>query len=151
MDLANGREDFSPKPDETRRLVCTVTNSISLFFSFLSFLCFVLPIVEHQIKSYYGVSRNLLVKFKDDSIDETFSLAQALPDVPPAMADAVNRGSEIFTNLAVGTPWETVAKEVGYTLGSDNRIVRAQASKDLAKLVDVIMSWMASNAGPMLK
>ncbi|CAN1266272.1 hypothetical protein LINPERPRIM_LOCUS12488 [Linum perenne] len=152
MDLANGREDFSPKPDETRRL----------------------------IKSYYGVSRNLLVKFKDDSIDETFSLAQvlssesaissmidmsirslpgdhglplqqALPDVPPAMADAVNRGSEIFTNLAVGTPWETVAKEVGYTLGSDNRIVRAQASKDLAKLVDVIMSWMASNAGPMLK
>ncbi|CAN1180029.1 hypothetical protein LINPERHAP2_LOCUS34556 [Linum perenne] len=152
MDLANGREDFSPKPDETRRL----------------------------IKSYYGVSKNLLVKFKDDSIDETFSLAQvlssesaissmidmsirsipgdhglplqqALPDVPPAMADAVNRGSEIFTNLAVGTPWETVAKEVGYTLGSDNRIIRAQASKDLAKLVDVIMSWMASNAGPMLK
>ncbi|CAN1180036.1 hypothetical protein LINPERHAP2_LOCUS34556, partial [Linum perenne] len=104
-----------------------------------------------QIKSYYGVSKNLLVKFKDDSIDETFSLAQALPDVPPAMADAVNRGSEIFTNLAVGTPWETVAKEVGYTLGSDNRIIRAQASKDLAKLVDVIMSWMASNAGPMLK
>ncbi|CAN0903717.1 hypothetical protein LINGRAHAP2_LOCUS22709 [Linum grandiflorum] len=151
MDLVNGREDFSPKPEETRRL----------------------------IKSYYGVSRNLLVKFKDDSIDETFSLAQvlssesavssmidlsirslpgdhglplqqALPDVPPAMADAVNRGSELFTNLAVGTPWETVAKEVGYSLGTDNRIVRAQASKDLAKLVDVIMSWMASNAGPKI-
>lgn len=31
-----------------------------------------------QIKSYYGVSRNLLVKFKDDSIDETPTLAQVL-------------------------------------------------------------------------
>ncbi|CAL1406265.1 unnamed protein product [Linum trigynum] len=149
MDLVNGREDFSPKPEETRRL----------------------------IRSYYGVSRNLLIKFKDDSIDETSSLAkvlssesaisslldmsirslpgdhglplqQGLPDVPPAMADAVNRGSELFTNLAVGTPWETVAKEVGNTLGTDNQILRAQASKDLAKLVDVITSWMASNAGP---
>ncbi|EEF48637.1 conserved hypothetical protein [Ricinus communis] len=45
-----------------------------------------------QIKSYYGISRNLLIKFKDDAIDETSTLAQDLPDVPPAMADAVNRG-----------------------------------------------------------
>ncbi|CAI0399477.1 unnamed protein product [Linum tenue] len=149
MDLVNGREEFSPKPEETCRL----------------------------ITSYYGVSRNLLIKFTDDSIDETLSLAkvlssesaisslldmsirslpgdhglplqQGLPDVPPAMADAVNRGSELFTNLAVGTPWETVAKEVGNTLGTDNQIPRAQSSRDLAKLVDVITSWMASNAGP---
>lgn len=31
-----------------------------------------------QIKSYYGVSRNLLIKFKDDVIDETPTLAHAL-------------------------------------------------------------------------
>ena len=31
-----------------------------------------------QIKSYYGVSRNLLIKFKDDQIDETSILAQVL-------------------------------------------------------------------------
>lgn len=31
-----------------------------------------------QIKSYYGISRNLLVKFKDDTIDETPILAQLL-------------------------------------------------------------------------
>lgn len=31
-----------------------------------------------QIKSYYGISRNLLVKFKDDIIDETPTLAQVL-------------------------------------------------------------------------
>ncbi|KAB1201712.1 hypothetical protein CJ030_MR7G000361 [Morella rubra] len=151
MDLAKGREDFSPKPEETRRL----------------------------IKSYYGISRNLLIKFKDDAIDETSTLAQvlssesaissmldmsirllpgdhglplqqALPDVPPAMADAVNRGGELLANLAVGTPWETVAKEVGNTLGVDPRIGRAEISKDTDLLVDVITAWMASNSGPKL-
>ncbi|WCJ42260.1 hypothetical protein M5689_023080 [Euphorbia peplus] len=151
MDLAKGREDFSPKPEETRRL----------------------------IKAYYGISRNLLIKFQDDTIDETPRLAQvlsseaaissmldmsirklpgdhglplqqALPDVPPAMADAVNRGSEFLANLTVGTSWETVAKEVGNTLGADSKILRAQASKDVEQLVDVVTSWMASNTGPKL-
>ncbi|KAF7807524.1 Alpha/Beta hydrolase fold [Senna tora] len=151
MDLVKGREDFIPKPEETRRL----------------------------IRSYYGVSRNLLIKFKDDLIDETSTLAQvlgsesaisseldmsirklpgdhglplqqALPDVPPAMADAVNRGSELLSNLTVGTPWETVAKEVGNTLGIDSKILRAEISKDMDLLVDVISSWMVSNSGPKL-
>lgn len=31
-----------------------------------------------QVKSYYGISRNLLIKFKDDTIDETSTLAQVL-------------------------------------------------------------------------
>ncbi|XP_072962074.1 uncharacterized protein [Typha angustifolia] len=151
MDLVQGREDFTPKPEETRRL----------------------------IKSYYGISRNLLIKFKDDNIDETSTLAQVLssestissmldisirsmsgdhglplqqilPDVPPAMADAVNRGGELLANLTAGTPWEAVAKEVGNTLGTDSGILRAQISKDVNMLVDVIASWMTSNSGPRL-
>ncbi|KAM1403290.1 hypothetical protein ACFX2I_011915 [Malus domestica] len=151
MDLVKGREDFAPKPEETRRLV----------------------------KSYYGISRNLLVKFKDDMIDETSTLAellssdsaissmldmsirllpgdhglpfqQTLPDVPPAMADAVNRGSEMLANLTVGTPWETVAKEVGSTWGVDSKVLRAEASKDVGLLVDVVAAWITSNTGPKL-
>ncbi|MCL7029991.1 hypothetical protein MKW94_009604 [Papaver nudicaule] len=151
MDLVKGREDFIPKPEETRRL----------------------------IKSYYGVSRNLLVKFKDDTIDETSTLAnvlssdstissqldmsirslpgdhglplqQVIPDVPPAMADAVNRGSELFANLTMGTPWETVGKEMSSTLGGDSKILRAQISKDVDLLVDVMTSWIDSNLGPRL-
>lgn len=75
---------------------------------------------------------------------------QALPDVPPAMADAVNRGSELLSNLTIGTPLETVAKEVGNTLGMDSRVLRTQVSKEMDLLVDVISSWIASNAGPKL-
>ncbi|XP_020090186.1 uncharacterized protein LOC109711510 isoform X3 [Ananas comosus] len=137
------------------------------------------PTFRMGIKSYYGVSRNLLIKFKDDNIDETPTLAQVLssesaissaldmsirsmpgdhglplqqviPDVPPAMADAVNRGGELIANLTAGTPWEAVAKEVGNTLGTDSGLLRAQISKDVNMLVDVIASWMASNSGPRI-
>lgn len=73
-----------------------------------------------------------------------------MPDVPPAMADAVNRGGELLANLTAGTPWEAVAKEVGNTLGTDSGILRAQISKDVNMLVDVIASWMTSNSGPRL-
>ncbi|CAA6668062.1 unnamed protein product [Spirodela intermedia] len=151
MDLAKGREDFTPKPEENRRL----------------------------IKSYYGVSRNLLIKFKDDIIDETPTLAQVLstesaissqldmsirslpgdhalplqqllPDVPPAMADTVNRGSELLASLTAGTPLEAVAKEVGSTFSPDSRILRAQASSEVKELVEAIAAWVTSNSGPRL-
>lgn len=79
-------------------------------------------------------------------------LVQLLPDVPPAMADAVNRGGELLANLTAGTPWEGVAKEVGNTLGTADTggVLRAQISKDVNSLVDVISSWMAANSGPRL-
>lgn len=69
-----------------------------------------------------------------------------MPEVPPAMADAVNRGGEFFANLTAGTPWEAVAKEVG----NSSSIFRAENAKEIDQLVDVITSWMASNAGPKL-
>lgn len=75
---------------------------------------------------------------------------QILPDVPPAMADAVNRGGEILANLTAGTPWETVAKEVGNTFGSNSGILRAQISKEVNNLVDEIASWMDTNSSPKL-
>ncbi|XP_027100556.1 uncharacterized protein LOC113753743 [Coffea eugenioides] len=150
-ELVNGRENFTPIPEQTKRL----------------------------IRSYYGISRNLLIKFKDDTIDETSVLAQilssesaissmldmsirslpgdhglplqqALPDVPPAMADAVNRGGEFLASLTAGTPWETVAKEVSNSLGRDARLVRPEMSKDMDLLVNVITSWMKGNTSTRL-
>lgn len=66
------------------------------------------------------------------------------------MADAMNMGGDLFTNLASGTPWESVAKEVGSSLGMDSGILRSQISKDVDDLVNVIASWMVSNSGPYL-
>ncbi|KAL7142122.1 hypothetical protein ABFS83_08G102100 [Erythranthe nasuta] len=135
MDLAKGRDEFSPRPEETQQL----------------------------IRSYYGISRNLLIKFKDDTIDETSRLAQVLssesaissmldviPDVPLGMADAVNRGGELLATLSAGTPWESVAKEVGSTFTTDSQIFRSENTKDIDLLVDTIASWIAFNASARL-
>jgi hypothetical protein len=50
MDVAQGRQEFSPAPSETSNL----------------------------IRNYYGVTRNLLLRFRDDTIDETIDLAALL-------------------------------------------------------------------------
>lgn len=52
LDVAAGRSEFSPAPAEAARLV----------------------------RTYYGVRRNLLVRFKDDAIDETPALAAVLQE-----------------------------------------------------------------------
>lgn len=75
---------------------------------------------------------------------------QVLPDVPPAVADAVNRGGEFLATLTAGTPWESVAKEVGSTFSPESSIFRADSQKEIDLLVDVITSWIASNSGPKL-
>ncbi|KAL7094168.1 hypothetical protein ACP275_11G084900 [Erythranthe tilingii] len=66
------------------------------------------------------------------------------------MADAVNRGGELLATLSAGTPWESVAKEVGSTFTTDSRIFRSENTKDIDLLVDTIASWIASNAGARL-
>lgn len=106
---------------------------------------------SHLWKQLTCISRGLVhLSVKEVSNLNYVLILQALPDVPPAMANAVNRGSELLANLTVGTPWETVAKEVGNTLGVDSRILRANISKDVDLLVDVITAWTASNSGPKL-
>lgn len=52
MDVANGRQDFSPSPAEADKL----------------------------LKTYYNVSKNLLIRFEDDQIDETPRLIKMLQD-----------------------------------------------------------------------
>jgi hypothetical protein len=52
MEVANGADEFVPAPDDAKDL----------------------------LRKYYGVRRNLLVRFRDDGIDETSTLAAVLTD-----------------------------------------------------------------------
>ncbi|CAM6041244.1 unnamed protein product [Sphagnum compactum] len=145
VDLANGKDQFVPTPDETDRL----------------------------IKTYYGIGRNLLIKFKDDQIDETPRLAQALssnsavsgfldmsvrvlpgdharpllqvfPVVPPNMARTINRGSELFSTMAAGTPFAEIAKGLGSNPTAQR--LREEVIENIESLVDEIASWMTASA-----
>ncbi|MBA0799416.1 hypothetical protein Gohar_009936, partial [Gossypium harknessii] len=131
MDLAKGREDFSPKPEEAQRLDDSIDET---------------PKLAKVLSSESAISSMLDMSIRSLPGDHGLPLQQALPDVPPAMADAVNRGGELLVNLSAGTPWETVAKEVSNTLGVESSIIRAEISKDMNNLVEVITSWMASNS-----
>ena len=64
------------------------------------------------------------------------------------MADAVNQGGAFLANITTGTPLETVAKEVSSTFSADSGIIRAQNSKIVEMLADVIATWMLSNSYP---
>lgn len=69
---------------------------------------------------------------------------QVVPVVPPAMADAVSRGSEILANLAAGTPWATVARDVGQSFNPDLTAqgLRQQVLEDIEMLVDEVATWI---------
>jgi len=54
LDVAQGRQEFTPTPEETRALT----------------------------RTYYSVPRNLILRFKDDSIDESNALATVLQTSP---------------------------------------------------------------------
>lgn len=143
-DLANGKDQFVPAPEETDRL----------------------------IKTYYGVRRNLLIKFQNDSIDETPRLAQTLaqksavssfldlsvrtlpgdhatpclqvfPEVPEAMASTLNRGTEMFSTMAAGTPWADLAKGLSNPAA---QMVRERTIATIDSLVDEIANWIISTS-----
>ena len=101
LEVANGAKEFVPAPEDTKNL----------------------------IRRYYGVKRNLLLRFRDDSIDETSQLAATLtdssaiaetldlsvrslsgdhvrplgqeaPDVPPEIAEPLAQTGDALSGLA---------------------------------------------------
>ncbi|CAK9873846.1 unnamed protein product [Sphagnum jensenii] len=145
VDLANGKDQFVPTPDETDRL----------------------------IKTSYGIGENLLIKFKDDQIDETLRLAQTLssnsavsgfldmsvrvlpgdhartllqvfPVVPPNMARTINRGSELSSTMPAGSPSAEIAK--GLRSNPTAQQLREEVIENVESLIDEIASWMTASA-----
>lgn len=124
MDVAQGRQEFSPSPEESDRL----------------------------IRTYYAVSRNLLIRFKDDDIDETARLttmlqreaaisgnmdltlrtlpgdhtrpmAQNLVDVPPEMAKFANHTIKSSGHL-IGARPPSSAQHIACCACVERRAVR---------------------------
>ncbi|CAD7699547.1 unnamed protein product [Ostreobium quekettii] len=162
MDVTQGRQEFSPSPEETR----------------------------NRIRSFYGVRRNLLLQFTDDQMDESDELAsmiqasgiggildmtirtlpgdharpmqQAMVDLPPSVAQAANQacetGGDIIGQLS------KMAADAGQAEGSDqldqlSKSVSSMASffggdaggpaaSSIAALADEIAGWMGAGLAP---
>ncbi|KAL1550551.1 hypothetical protein AAHA92_18499 [Salvia divinorum] len=86
---------------------------------------------DSAVRSYYGISRNLLIKFRDDSINET-----------PRLAHILSTESALSSMMDMSIP--SLPGDRGLPLQ------QSQNPKEIDLLVDVITSWMASNSGPIL-
>eukprot|EP00891_Asterochloris_glomerata_P001003 jgi/Astpho2/1003/e_gw1.00016.119.1_t len=122
LDVAQGRVEFHPEPQETRALV----------------------------RSYYGVSRNLLVRFVSDQIDETPQLASMLQTSTVATSSTSSSLSLTVRNL----PGDHVRplRQAFRDLPPELAQVATQAvfgnssagsnNDDTEQLVDELVDWM---------
>lgn len=159
-DLASGRQEFIPAPEECRRL----------------------------FRSYYKVNRNMLIKFRSDAIDETAELTSMLSnssavsdsidmtvkvmsgdhlrplsqtpvEIPSQLAAAGSKGAELMIRLSqmavdAGVPVDVasevsrVSASVAASLGSTAQGSSASRSPwagNLEEVADEVCQWMGIN------
>lgn len=157
LDVAEGKQEFLPTPEETRNL----------------------------IRTYYGVSRNMLLRFKDDDIDDTNSLVtllqgspaigsvldltvrtlpgdhlrpmqQAVVDLPPGVARLANtavsttgglvgRLATVANQLGVqqaSVPLEELSRGVTNMAGAFGGQVGGPVTDGMQGLADEVAAWM---------
>lgn len=161
LDVSQGRQEFSPTPEEAKNL----------------------------IRTYYSVPRNLLLRFKEDSLDDTNTLAatlqgspavaemldlsvrtlpgdhlrpmhQALVDLPPDVArlanqavyaggDAIGRLADVATQMGVGAasgPLNELGKGVSNFAGFFGGEVGGPLTDSMQSLADEVAAWMGTGS-----
>eukprot|EP00198_Chlamydomonas_reinhardtii_P010995 XP_001700332.1 predicted protein [Chlamydomonas reinhardtii] len=125
LDAAAGKAEFLPTPEETRMLV----------------------------RTYYGVSRNMLLRFKDDSLDDTNNLVQLLQGsssvgevldltVRTLPGDHLRPLHQAFVDL----PPDLAVVGVSGMLGGQ---VGGPLTDSMQGLADEVAAWMGSGAVAM--
>jgi hypothetical protein len=71
-------------------------------------------------------------------------VVQVFPVVPPNMARTINRGSELFSTMAAGTPFAEIAKGLGSNPTAQR--LREEVIENIESLIDEIASWMTASA-----
>jgi hypothetical protein len=71
-------------------------------------------------------------------------VVQVFPVVPPNMARTINRGSELSSTMAAGTPSAEIAK--GLRSNPTAQRLREEVIENIESLIDEIASWMTASA-----
>jgi len=104
--------EFSPNPDQTNRLV----------------------------QNCYQVSRNLLVKFSNDTLDQTLRLSGLLEQRFPGMITVQRLAGNHLTPLGQDVRWQT--GETFTPLDALGQWFRQEVYRDINQLEDVILNWL---------
>jgi hypothetical protein len=68
---------------------------------------------------------------------------QVFPELPDELASTLNRGSEMFSSMAAGTPWVELAK--GFAVNPVAQRQRAETIANIESLVDEISAWISAS------
>jgi len=68
---------------------------------------------------------------------------QVFPELPEEFTSTLNRGTEMFSSMAAGTPWVDLAKGFGVNPVAQRR--RAEIIANIESLVDEISAWIAAS------
>lgn len=104
--------DFTPSPEET----------------------------EQIIKENYHIRRNLLIKFNNDSIDQTLTLHPILKVLYPDMISYLKLSGNHLTPLSQNLDWEV--GEVFTPFDAIGQWVKQNLSRDLEQLNKEILRWL---------
>lgn len=92
------------------------------------------------IRDRYGVRRNLLIKFADDSIDQSLGLAQLLEECYPGMIATRRLKGTHVTPLGPDMKWQVGG---AFTpLDAIGQWMRQEVYRELRQLEQVILQWL---------
>lgn len=110
--------EFSPSPEQTLQLV----------------------------DAYYGVERNLLVKFRSDTIDQTKSLAQVLERRFPGRVNIARLNGNHLTPVAQDVQWQ--ASREFSPIDAIGQWMKQEFYRDIGVLKEEVLNWM--NPRPLI-
>lgn len=92
------------------------------------------------IRDRYSVRRNLLVKFSDDSIDQSLGLAQLLEECHPGMISTRRLKGTHVTPLGPDVKWQVGGAFTPFD--AIGQWMRQEIYRELRQLENVILQWL---------
>jgi hypothetical protein len=93
------------------------------------------------VDRYYNVRRNLIVKFRDDNIDQSYTLERLLKPLFPGMVTLRYLNGNHLTPLGQNVRWQTGATFT--PLDAIGQWVKQEVYKDLHQLQREISHWLS--------
>jgi predicted alpha/beta hydrolase family esterase len=92
------------------------------------------------VDRYYNVRRNLIVKFRDDNIDQSYTLERLLQPLFPGMVTLQNLRGNHLTPLGQNVQWQT--GELFTPLDAIGQWFKQEVYKDLHQLQREMNRWL---------
>lgn len=97
---------------------------------------------ENIIRESYDVRRNLLIKFQNDTIDQTLTINPILKNLYPDMISLLNLQGNHLTPLGQDLEWQTQEQEIFNPFDTVGKWVKQSLSGDLYRLNDEVLRWL---------